>query len=310
MATTKGYNATDVTFIKENVIALQVADLVAKFRSNDDCQDLLKKLEAAKKALDGTLNLRHKEGDATDLIVNPTIDDDAATGWTVVKGTGNGPTITGQHYDGTTSNRYIDSWNPSGLNFTAYQEIIGLPDGTYELVVAARTDGDNAWIFAAPQPLEADTAAWAASTQWAMIKNYGADHGEIWYADSLAWKATDGAIEAPYFNANGGQGWGWSYDTITVEVTRHYLAIGITANQLLTGKEAFDGSWMGADDWKLTLVSKAATQSEFNAFAGVENIEVVAPAVQGIFDLFGRRVDAPTVPGLYIIDGKKVLIKK
>ena len=310
LATTKAYNADDVTYIKENVIALQVADLVAKFRSNDDCQDLLKKLEAAKKALDGTLNLKHKEGDATDLIVNPTIDDDAAAGWTVVKGTGNGPTITGQHYDGTTSNRYIDSWNPSGLNFTAYQEIIGLPDGTYELVVAARTDGDNAWIFAAPQPLEADTAAWAASTQWAMIKNNGAQYGEIWYADSLAWVAADGAIEAPYFNANNGTGWGWSYDTITVEVTRHYLAIGITANHLLTGKEAFNGSWMGADDWKLTLVSKAATQSDFNAFTGVENIEIVAPVVKGIYDLFGRRVEAVTVPGLYIIDGKKVLIKK
>ena len=309
LATTKGYNADDVTFIKENVIALQVADLVAKLRSNVACQDLLKKLEAAKKALDGTLNLRHKEGDATDLIVNPTIDDDAATGWTVVKGTGNGPTITGQHYDGTTSNRYIDSWNPSGLNFTAYQEIVGLPDGTYELVVAARTDGDNAWIFAAPQPLEADTAAWAASTQWAMVKNYGAEHGEIWYADSLEWEATEGKIEAPYYNANNGTGWGWSYDTITVEVTRHYLAIGITANHLLTGKEAFDGSWMGADDWKLTLVTKAATQSDFNAFTGVENIEVVAPVVKGIYDLFGRRVEAVTVPGLYIIDGKKVVIK-
>ena len=114
LATTKAYNAADVTFIKENVIALQVADLVAKFRIQSICEDLLAKLEAAKKALDGTLNLKHKEGDATDLIVNPTIDDDAATGWTVVKGTGNGPTITGQHYDGTTTNRYIDSWNPSG----------------------------------------------------------------------------------------------------------------------------------------------------------------------------------------------------
>ena len=309
LATTKGYKVGDVDYFKDNVIALQVADLVAKLRSNVACQDLLKKLEAAKKALDGTLNLNKAKGDVTSLIVNPTIDDEDAKGWTVVKGTGNGPTITGQHYDGTTSNRYIDSWNPSGLNFTAYQEIVGLPDGTYKLVVAARTDGDNAWIFAAPQPLEADTAAWAASTQWAMIKNNGAQYGEIWYADSLAWVDANGAIEAPYFNANNGTGWGWSYDTITVEVTRHYLAIGITANHLLTGKEAFDGSWMGADDWKLTLETKAATQSDFNAFTGVENIEVVAPVVKGIYDLFGRRVEAVTVPGLYIIDGKKVVIK-
>ena len=72
-----------------------------------------------------------------------------------------------------------------------------MPDGTYELTVATRTDGDNAYVFAAPQPLEADTAAWTASTQWAMFKNYGAFRGEIWYADSLAWVASEGTIEAP-----------------------------------------------------------------------------------------------------------------
>ena len=123
-----------------------------------------------------------------------------------------------------------------------------------------------------------------------------------------AFVAADGAGEFPYFNANNGQGRGWSYNTITVEVTHHYLAIGITANNLLTCKEAFSGSWMGADDWTLKLVSKAATQSDHNPFTGVENIEV-APAVKGIYDLFGRRIDAPAT-GIYIVDGKKTVIKK
>ena len=310
IATTKAFSATDVTFVKDNVIAPQVADLVAKFRTKADCQDLLAKLQKAMNALNGTLNLKHKEGDATDLIVNPTIDDSNANGWTAVKGTGNGPTNAGEHYDGTTANRYIDSWAGSGLNFTAYQEILGLPDGTYELTVATRTDGDNAYVFAAPQPLEADTAAWTASTQWAMFKNYGAFRGEIWYADSLAWVASEGTIEAPYYNARNGEGFGWSYDTITVEVTQHYLAIGVTANHLLTGQAPFTGAWIGADDWKLTLVKKAETQSEFNPFTGVENIEAVAPVMVGIYDLFGRRVETPTVSGIYIVNGKKVVIKK
>ena len=35
----------------------------------------------------------------------------------------------------------------------------------------------------------------------------------------------------------------------------------------------------------------------------------VAPAVKGTFDLFGRRIDTPTVSGIYIVDGKKVLVK-
>ena len=47
---------------------------------------------------------------------------------------------------------------------------------------------------------------------------------------------------------------------------------------------------------------------------GIENIDVtdefVAPAVKGTFDLFGRRIDTPATTGIYIIDGKKRVIKK
>lgn len=318
LATIKGVKAENIAFVKEQVIAPQVADLTAVLRPAADCADLQAKLQKAMAALEGSTYVNLPAGDLTeDLVKNPTIDDETATGWTVIKGTGNGPTITSQHYDGTTSNRYLDSWNPAAgsLNFTAYQEIVGLPDGTYQLTVATRSDGDNAWVFASAETfpadiLTADTAKWAEATQWAQIKNYNADHGEIWYADSLAWVASDCTIEAPYFNANNGKGWGWSYDTITVEVTRHYLAIGITANSELTCKDAFTGTWMSADDWKLVLVEKAATQSEFNPFTGIENVEAIAPVKLGIYDLFGRRIDAPAVPGIYIIDGKKTLIKK
>ena len=47
---------------------------------------------------------------------------------------------------------------------------------------------------------------------------------------------------------------------------------------------------------------------------GIENIDVtdefVAPAVKGTFDLFGRRVMTPATTGIYIIDGKKTVVKK
>ncbi|MBQ2968876.1 MAG: hypothetical protein IJE15_00605 [Bacteroidaceae bacterium] len=316
LATIKGVKEEYKTFVKEQVITPQVDDLTAVLRPAADCADLQAKLEKAMKRLTSALNINLPVGDLTeDLVVNPTIDDEAATGWTVVKGTGNGPTRTGEHYDGISANRYLDSWAGSGLNFTAYQEIIGLPDGTYQLTVAARTDGDNVWAFASPEvfpadTLTADTAKWAEATQWAMVKNNGNTHGEIWYADSLAWIAADEAIEAPYFNANNGKGWGWSYDTITVEVTRHYLAIGVTANSELSRKDKFTGTWMSVDDWKLELLTKAATQSPFDVTDGIENVEAVVPVKLGIYDLFGRRIDTPTAPGIYIIDGKKTLIKK
>ena len=41
----------------------------------------------------------------------------------------------------------------------------------------------------------------------------------------------------------------------------------------------------------------------------VEFVEADETVVKGIFDLFGRRIDTPTEPGIYIIDGKKKLIK-
>lgn len=63
-------------------------------------------------------------------------------------------------------------------------------------------------------------------------------------------------------------------------------------------------------------VDKDANQSRwyikeadsYNTGIGVVEDEMGRPVVQGVFDLTGRRVNAPT-KGLYIIDGQKVLIK-
>lgn len=42
---------------------------------------------------------------------------------------------------------------------------------------------------------------------------------------------------------------------------------------------------------------------------GVENAVVENNTVEGIFDILGRKLDAITAPGLYIVNGKKVLVK-
>ena len=41
---------------------------------------------------------------------------------------------------------------------------------------------------------------------------------------------------------------------------------------------------------------------------GVENVEV-EDTVKTIYDLTGRRVEEITAPGIYIVNGKKVLVK-
>jgi hypothetical protein len=46
----------------------------------------------------------------------------------------------------------------------------------------------------------------------------------------------------------------------------------------------------------------------------IEDVEIadknVSPAVKGTFDLFGRRIEKPATTGIYIVDGKKVVIMK
>ena len=47
-----------------------------------------------------------------------------------------------------------------------------------------------------------------------------------------------------------------------------------------------------------------------NDIEEIEAAEQVAPAVKGIYDLFGRRIEVPATTGIYIVDGKKQVIKK
>ena len=41
----------------------------------------------------------------------------------------------------------------------------------------------------------------------------------------------------------------------------------------------------------------------------IESIEVENKVVEGIFDLLGRKLDVIKAPGIYIVNGKKVLVK-
>lgn len=237
-----------------------------------------------------------KPGDVTSaLLKNPALDVTNAEGWTIEKGTGNGPTISGQHYSGNTSNYYLDSWNGSAgtLNFSAYQTLRGVPNGTYQLSCAARSDGNNAFIFAAVSPDFAD-----ASTLFEPIRNYAAERGELWEADSLKWVA-DGT-ETDIYNANGGIGYGWSTHQIAnIKVTDHLLTIGMTVNSAYTG-QSFTGTWYSTDDWKLVLVEKDA-DTTWDIISQVGNT-TAEPVVVGCeyYTPSGARVAEPQT-GLLIV---------
>lgn len=229
------------------------------------------------------------------LLQNPSLDVTNGEGWTVEKGTGNGPTISGQHYSGNESNYYLDSWNGAAgsLNFSAFQTLRGVPNGTYELSCAARTDGENAFIFAAASENFSDE-----STLFEPIRNYAAERGELWEADSIKWM-NDGT-ETDIYNANGGIGWGWSEHKISnIKVNDHLLTIGMTVNSAYTGK-SFTGTWFSTDDWKLVLVEKGPETSweiVSNVNSAVADPEIIG---QEYFTPSGARVTEPQT-GLLIV---------
>lgn len=311
--TTKVYDEKYVTFFIDTVVMVHIDTLTSKLHASVDVDTLLIRLKNAANRLERTILKDASEGDVTSLIKNPTIDvvEDKLAGWVVEKNNAsNCGTNKSEHYSGDAANTYLDAWNgTAGKNdATFYQELTGIPNGLYRLTAAARADGANAWIFAAPETPKAE------STGWAMVKSVGAWGGEIWEAAKAEWEAAgkpaDG--EFPFFTTRADStGFGWSWHVIdSIEVTDRYLMIGLSANKGFCGKEeGFSGTWMGADDWKLELIKKTE-DGTYDPYTGVEEIEVVAPVVQGIYDLFGRRINVVTESGIYIVDGKKMLIKK
>ena len=64
-----------------------------------------------------------------------------------------------------------------------------------------------------------------------------------------------------------------------------------------------------ASIWKICETEAYITDIDFTEIEEGAD-EYVAPAKKGIFDLFGRRIEAPAATGIYIVDGKKRVIKK
>ena len=67
-------------------------------------------------------------------------------------------------------------------------------------------------------------------------------------------------------------------------------------------------NWDNSTSTKLATYSNVTLTKKSVADA-IENVVVEDEAAEGIFDLLGRKLDAITAPGLYIVNGKKVVVK-
>jgi len=318
-----GY-VTQYVDVVNQIIEANQAELADHFRSIESVAILKDRLADAVNAMKkSALTKAGANTDVTELLIaNPNIDDSTPTGWSIVLGTGNQPTTTGQYWTGDTGNRYLDSWNGTAgvLNFTAYRILTDIPNGTYSLQVHGRSSGENAFLFASVAPYadvrNDSTMAIAvkdASTKWAAFPNDADTRGELWLADSLLWVA-DGT-QTDIFNAHDGVGYGWAIRQIDdIVVNNHVMTIGITCDSLLTGK-GFTGSWYSADEFRIVLKS-VGDNSDYTIDTQINAIDAT-PVSNEYFTTDGRLLAEPqkginivrTVRADGIIEVRKVLVK-
>ena len=93
-----------------------------------------------------------------------------------------------------------------------------------------------------------------------------------------------------------------------VDATKRIHADGHGGGNKTSGGVVYYNAGVGSSSvWTICESNYYITDIDFTEMEGAD--EYVAPAVKGIFDLFGRRIEAPAATGIYIVDGKKVLIK-
>nr|MBP8778068.1 hypothetical protein [Bacteroidaceae bacterium] len=255
--------------------------------------------------------------DLTDKwIVNPettaTGNSDAMTGWSITKTDGNTFSATGQHWNGDTSRRYLDSWNGTAgkLQYVAQQSIIGLPNATYRIKCAARSSGAGAFLYALT----------GTDTLKVEIPNNVDTAGDIWT------NAEEASAEKLVHD---GVGYGWNWVTIdNINVGAKELIFGVTTKNALT-HSTWTGTWFSASDFKLIYVSadyigcdrvsideiSEDATSPLNVYA--ENGYIVVPGATSfeVTTISGAAVNAKAqlAPGIYVVKaaGKvaKVVVK-
>ena len=188
----------------------------------------------------------------------------------------------GQHYDGNAESTYTEQKEGWGLNaWTASRtQTITMPAGVYMLKVAVR-NSDASTAYASVTVGEEETQVFFPAEG---DKGLGIDvNGN-----------TNFSVDASYANNNAGFGWQWLFVPFTLE---EEADVTIT----FAGEANSQKQWMSFTDWQI-LLDPVAT--------GINGVRNNGERFQNanVFDLSGRKVVKPA-KGLYIVNGKKVVVK-
>ena len=242
-------------------------------------------------------------------ILNPEIKDienSIPSGWTCNRNIIGNYTNLGEHFSGNRENRYIDAnCSTAGqLKFTAKQTLV-VPNGTYILQCAGRSNGAGVYLFANN----------TEKLYTERLDSCGNTAGSIW---------TIAAPSSPQKEVNGAQGYGWSQTVLSsIEVTKRSLEIGITTDTDINKGEPWKGTWLSADDFTLTCIKgegwvgidevNADKDDELISSVYVENgvIKVEGCEEYIIRDLSGMILPHHSIllPGIYIVTVKDLQVK-
>lgn len=220
--------------------------------------------------------------DFTGLIVNPGADTISNTvlpkGW-------NGTVVgcerfagSGQQVDGNAVGTYFDAWNPTAgaLRFNVYQTIESIPNGRYRVSAMTRTtsevglyvyafaDNDSSTVALSQVELEkinisevgGPSTADGSDSILVCTDSYGSIFADLYKKTDGGETATDSELDT--LLVNNGTGRGWHYTSVEIEVKDHTLTMGFTCDSTFTrkyGGVAFEGTWISADNFTLTLLS-------------------------------------------------------
>ena len=244
--------------------------------------------------------------DYTSIITNPTVDTES--GWNYNNVSGNQLTSAGAGYDGTSSNRYHNSWNGTAgaLRFTVWQTLNNIPNGTYELkticrVMEATYGAEGFYTYAIADGDTLGAKFHAVHTELINLTKYvdpdlqaedgsdslmytgGRQYGSVWTKamdeTNMGLDPEPGSENELIVAANNGYGYGWQFEALEIEVKNHQLTIGATTDSLLTRGHIdtdgvacipFSGTQFSVDNYTLTLLEKGDNTGWNPVVTGIE----------------------------------------
>ncbi len=219
---------------------------------------------------------------------------------------GNTYSTTSQHWSGDTSRWYFDSWNSTygSMQYTIAQDITNLPNGTYSLTAAARTNGAGVYLCA--------TAGQECLTS--EVVNKGNTGGDIWTGaknEYLA-RATDESEDesstttiedsiAMMYKVNNSTGYGWNWITVNnINVNDHTMTIAVSNVKSYTNaSKTWTGTWFSASDFSIKRIS-----DEYKNGVGVEEIYTGEIPLSAYVENGYIKVVGTTTYSVTTIDGK------